>query len=92
VRFGRDAAGVRAAPLPPVPKIAGNNFAILTNGWESMTPLSEHMSRRLKAAGAREVFVVERERMGSGASRPEVDTFLDTLSDKIAGAITGLGN
>ena len=81
-----------AGARPRIPTIAGNAFAILTNGWEAMGPLSEHLSRRLKEAGATDVYVISRDRTGSGATRPENDVFLDALAGKVAGALAGLGN
>ena len=91
-QLGSGSIAARAWPLPPMPAVAGNAFAILTNGWEAMVPLAEHVSNRLKAAGASEVYVIGRDRTGSGANRPENDVFLDALAGKVAGALAGLGN
>jgi hypothetical protein len=82
----------RAVPLPEIPPIAGNGFAILTNGWTGWYVLSDHLAKRLKDAGARDVFVVEREQISNGAMRPDDDQFLDDLAAKVSGAIAGLGN
>jgi hypothetical protein len=87
---GMDSA--RAVPLPGIPPIAGNNFAVLTNGWQGWYVLADHLAKRLKDAGAADVLIVERERISNGAMRPENDEFLDGLATKVAGAIAGLGN
>jgi hypothetical protein len=86
------AAATRGVPLPPVPAIEGNSFAILTNGWQGMLTLADHLARRLKDSGANDVFIVDRPDLGIGAVRPETDEFLDDLASKVAGAISGLGN
>ena len=91
-QVGSGSISKRSWPLPAIPQIDGNNFAILTNGWEAMMPLADHMSRRLKAAGAVDVYIIGRDRTGSGANRPENDVFLDDLAGKVVGAVAGLGN
>jgi hypothetical protein len=91
-QIGDTAVTGRAVPLPAVPSIEGNEFAVLTNGWEAMDPIADRIASRLKGAGARAVHIIARPRTGIGAARPEVDTFIDDVAAKVAGAVTGLGN
>lgn len=76
------------------PLISGNKFAILSNGWHSMTVISSAIKERLTELGAvdvREIVVDEKDYKDRAIQQAPAE-LLDTIAADVAGAISGLGN
>ena len=77
-----------------IPQIAGNNFAVLRNNWQSMLVLSEYISDRLLALGANSVeqILIPEGGYPGGSSKQLSPVVLDEFATRFAGTVFGLGN
>jgi hypothetical protein len=76
------------------PQISGNKFAVLSNGWHSMTVISGAIKERLTELGAEDVreIVVDEKDYKDSAIQQAPPELLDEIASDVAGAISGLGN